>query len=127
MMVTVYAIIWYPRVGVIHTWQVYVTSELKKKRFCFFILSIMVWIFIVIKKRYLSIDCTKFRNNSKQTKPSRNEVMQPTNSNNHLRSIVPKPCPQPGKFWQACYWRKRLYLLGHFENDFHFSSVNKGS
>ena len=28
------------------------------------------------------------------------------------------PCPQPGKFWQSLYWRKRLYLLGHFEDEY---------
>ena len=49
-----------------------------------------------------SIDCTKICYYSKQTKTSRNEVMQPT-TNNHSESIVPKPWPQPGRFWQACY------------------------
>ena len=29
-------IIWYPKKGVKHTWQVYVTSELKIKLFCFY-------------------------------------------------------------------------------------------
>ena len=38
-----------------------------------------------------SIDFTKIRNNSKLTKTSRNEVMQPTASNNHSQPIVPKP------------------------------------
>ena len=46
-----------------HTWQVYVTSELKIKLFCFFILSTMVRIFIGMENRYLTIDCTKIRNN----------------------------------------------------------------
>ena len=118
-------IIWYPKVGVKHTWQVYVTSELKIKLFTFFILSTNVWIFIGMKNRYLSIDCTKICNNSKQTKTSRNEVMQPTTSHNHSWPIVPKPCPQLGRFWQACYKRKWLYLLGYFENGFYFREVRK--
>ena len=50
-----------------------------------------------------SIDRTKIRSYSKRTKTSRNEVMQPTTSNNNSQPIVPKPCPQPGRFFQACY------------------------
>ena len=50
-----------------------------------------------------SINFTKIRNNSKQTETNGNELMQPTTSNNHSQPIVPKPCPQPGRFWQACY------------------------
>ena len=50
-----------------------------------------------------SIDHDEIRHNSKHTKTSRNEVMQPTTSNNHLQPIVPKPCPQPDRFCQACY------------------------
>ena len=38
----------------------------------------MVWILIGIENIYLSIDCTKIRNNPKQTEISRNEVMQAT-------------------------------------------------
>ena len=56
-----------------------------------------------MENRYLSIGCSKIRNNSKQNKTSQKEVMQPTTSNNHLRSTVLKPSPQPGRFWQACY------------------------
>ena len=85
------AIIWYPKVGVKHTWQVYVISELKIKLFCFFILSTIAWIFIGMENT--SIDCTKIRNNSKRNKKSRSEVMQSTTSNNHLQLIVPKPYP----------------------------------
>ena len=33
--------------------------------------------------------CAKIRNDSKETKSSRNEAMQLTNSNNDSRSIVP--------------------------------------
>ena len=78
-----------------------------------------------MENRYLSIDCIKIRNNSKQTKTSRNEVMQPATSNKHSQPFVPKQCPQPGRFWQACYQRKRLNLLGYFENGFHFRVVTK--
>ena len=41
-----------------------------------------------MENRHLSIDCTKIHNNSKRTKTSRNEVMQPRTSNNHSRPIV---------------------------------------
>ena len=37
-----------------HIWQVYVTSELKIKLFCFFTISAMIWIFIAVKNRYLN-------------------------------------------------------------------------
>ena len=33
------------------------------------------------------------------------------------------PCPQRGRFWQPLYYRKRLYLLGHFKDEFHFLSI----
>ena len=45
----------YPIVEVKHIWQVYVTSELKIKLFCFFTIPAMVWIFIAVKKKYLDI------------------------------------------------------------------------
>ena len=45
-------IIWYPRMGMNHTWQVYVTTELKIKLCCFFNSSTMVWILIGIENRY---------------------------------------------------------------------------
>ena len=94
-------IIWHSKVDVRHIWQVYVTSELKIKLFFSFILITIVWIFIGMENR--SIDWTKIRNNSKRTKTSKNKVMHPTTSNNHLQPIAPKPCPQPGRFYQACY------------------------
>ena len=72
-----------------------------------------------------SLDYAKIHNNSKRTKTSRNEVMQPTTSNNHSEPIVLKPCPQSGRFWQAGYKRKRLYFLGYFESGFHFREVRK--
>ena len=93
-------IIWYLKVGVKQIWQVYVASKLKIKLFCFFILSTIVWIFIGVENTF--IDCVKICNNSKRTKTSRNEVMQPTTRNNHSQPIVPKPCPQPGRFCQVC-------------------------
>ena len=84
-------IIWYPKVGVKHTQQIYVTSELKIRLFCFFILSTIVWIFTGMENR--SVTCTKIRNNSKRIKTSRNEVMPPTNNNQHSKPIALKPCP----------------------------------
>ena len=74
-----------------------------------------------------SIACTNIHNNLKRTKTSRNEVMQPTTSNNHLQPIVPKPCLQPGRFGQAFYERKRLYLPEYFENAFHFREVREAN
>ena len=78
------------------------------KLFCFFTICTMVWIFIAVKNRYLNLStalksatmnshscekqifgCAKIRNDSKETKASRNEAMQLTNSNNDSRSIVP--------------------------------------
>ena len=45
----------YPAVEVNYTWQVYVTSELKIKLFCFFTVRTMVRIFIAVKNRYLNL------------------------------------------------------------------------
>ena len=50
-----FTIITYLTVEVKHTWQVYVTSELKIKLFCFFTVSTIVWIFIAVKNRYLNL------------------------------------------------------------------------
>ena len=66
-------IIWYPKVGVKHTLQVYVFSGLKIKLFCFFILITIAWIFIGVENT--PIDCIKIRNNPKRIKTRRNEVM----------------------------------------------------
>ena len=68
-------------------WQVYVTSKLKIKLFCFFTILAMVWIFIAVKNR--SFGCTKIRNHLKWTKTSQNEVMQPTTINSDSRPIFP--------------------------------------
>ena len=38
-----------------HTWQVYVSSELKIKLLCFFTIRTIVWIFIAVKNRYLNL------------------------------------------------------------------------
>ena len=59
-----------------------------------------------------SIDCTNIRNNSKRIKKSRNKVMQPTTSNNHSQPIVPKPCPQLGRFCQSVINGKDFIYLG---------------
>ena len=79
-----------------------------------------------MENMYLPIDYAKIRYNLKRTKTSRNEEMH-TTSDNHSYLIFPKPCPQPDRCWQASYRQKRLYLLGHFENGFHFLSIKKGS
>ena len=52
-----------------------------------------------MEHKYLSIDYIKIHNNSKRTKTNQNEVIQLTTSNNHLRPIVPKSCPQRDWFW----------------------------
>ena len=65
-----------------------------------------------MENRYLSIDCTKTRNNSKRTKASRNEVIQPTTSNNHSRPIVSKPCPQAGRFVKPAINRRGFIYFG---------------
>ena len=41
------------------------------------------------KQIFKSFGCTKIRKDSKRTKMSRNEVMQPTTSSNNLRTIFP--------------------------------------
>ena len=56
-----------------HTWQVYVTSELKMKLFCFFTSRTMVWIFIGLEKRYLSFSCTKILTIQNETKRTQTE------------------------------------------------------
>ena len=39
----------------VKNWQVYVTSKLKIKLFCFLSVRTIVWIFIAVKKRYLNL------------------------------------------------------------------------
>ena len=92
-------IILYLKLGMKHIWQVYVTSELKIKLFCLFILSTIAWIFMGMENK--STYCPNIWNNSKRTKTSRNEVMEPTTSNKHSQPIVPKSCPQTGRFYQV--------------------------
>ena len=82
-------IIPYPTVEVKHIWQVYVTSELQIKLFCFFTMRAMVLIFIAVKNVFNSFGSTKIRNESKWTKTSWSEVMQPTTSNSDWRPIFP--------------------------------------
>ena len=72
-----------------HIWQVYVTSELKAKLFCFFTIRAMVWIFIAVKNMFKSFGCTKIRDDSKWTKSSQSEVMQLTTSSSNSRPIFP--------------------------------------
>ena len=67
----------YPTVEDKHIWQVYVTNELKIKLFWLFTIRAMVWILITVKNRYLNISpVLKF--DSRWTKRSENELMQPT-------------------------------------------------
>ena len=49
----------------------------------------MVWIFMTEKQIFKSFGCTKIRKDLKWTKTNRNEVMQPTTSNNDSRPIFP--------------------------------------
>ena len=44
-----------PTVELKHIWQVYVTSELKIKLFCFLTIRCMVGIFIAVKNKYLNL------------------------------------------------------------------------
>ena len=59
------AIIPYPTVEVKHIWKVYVTNELKIKFFSFFTIRDMIWIFIAVKNRYLTISAVKTENEPK--------------------------------------------------------------
>ena len=62
-------IIPYPTVEVKHMWQLYVTSELRIKFFCFFTIRTMVWIFIVVKNRYLNLSAVlKFEKTDNEPK-----------------------------------------------------------
>ena len=81
-------IIPYLTVEVKHIWQVYVTSELKKKLFCFFTRHDMNF-YSYEKQIFKSFSCTKIRKDSKCTKTNQNEVMQPTTSNIDSRPIFP--------------------------------------
>ena len=79
-----------------HIWQIYMTSELKLKLFCFLTIHTVVWIFVAVKNRFKSdlnrfksFGCTKIRHDTKWTKTSWIEVMQPTTCNIDLRPICP--------------------------------------
>ena len=66
-------IIPYPTLEKKHIRQVYVISELKIKLFCFFTICAMVWIFIVLKNRYLNLSAVlKFAKT--QNEPKRAET-----------------------------------------------------
>ena len=85
-----------------HIGHVFITSELKIKLFCFFTKCAMVSIFIAVKNRYLNLSAVLKFADSKWGKPSRNEVMQPTISNNDSWPIFPY----------------HVYNLADFENPF---------
>ena len=75
----------YPTVEVKHIWQVYVASVLVVL-FLYYMHHGMN-IYSCEKQIFKSFGCTKICNGSKWTKTSRNEVMQPTISNNDSRPI----------------------------------------
>ena len=62
---------------------------MKVKLFRFLTLRAMVWIFIDVKNNFKFFCCTKIRNDSKWTKMSWNELMQPTTSNSDSWPIFP--------------------------------------
>ena len=82
-------IIPYPAVELKRTWQVYITSELKIKLFRFFTMRHGMNFHSCEKQIFKSFGCTKIHKDSRWTKTSLNEVMQPTSSNNGSRSIFP--------------------------------------
>ena len=59
-----------PTIEVKHTWQVYVTGELKIKLFCFFTIRVMEWIFRAVNLNLLA--ALKFA--TTQNEPKRAET-----------------------------------------------------
>ena len=105
-------IVSYPTLEDKHIWQVYVTNELKIKLFCFFTIRAMVWILITMKNRYLNTSpVLKF--DSRWTKRSRNEVMQPTPSRSDSWPIFPYLAHNQAGFDNA------------FINDFIYLGISK--
>ena len=61
---------------------------------------------------------------------NQNEQKQSNTTHNQqqrLRTNFSLPCPQQDRFWQSFYQRKRLYLLEHFKDEFHFLVFYKSS
>ena len=62
--------------------------------------------------RYLSIDCTKIRNDSKRTKTSQNEIMQSITSNIHSRPLFPNPIHKQAGFGKPAINGRGYICLG---------------
>ena len=92
-------IIPYPTVEVKHIWQVYVASELKIKLFCFFTIRPIVWLFIAVKSRCISLLAVlKFATTQNELK--RDERSNAThNQQQRFTTNFSLPFPQSGKFW----------------------------
>ena len=87
----------------------------------------MVWIFIAVKNRYSNLLAALKFTDSKWTKMSQNEVMQPTTSSNDSRPIFCYHAHNEAGFDNPVYQQKRLHLLGRFKDEFHFLKICKGS
>ena len=109
--------------GIKHTWQVYVTSELKIYLFCFFTVCTMVWIFIAVKNRHLNIPAalklltTQNEPNRAKTKP-RNQ--QPAST---IRGQLFLNMSTSRQVLAIPYERKRVYLLAHFGDELGSASI----
>ena len=112
-------IIPYPTVEVKHIWQLYVISQLRIKLGFFTILA-MVWIFIVVKNIFKSFGCTKICSNSKWTKTSWNEVMQPTTSINDSPLIFPYRVLNQAGFGNPFISQREFICLGISQMSFTF-------
>ena len=72
------------------------------------------------KQIFKSFGCTKIRNDSKQTKTSRNEVMQPTTSNSDSRLIFPYHVHNQAGFHNLFIKEKDFIYLGITNMSFTF-------
>ena len=77
------------------------------------------------KQIFKSFGCTKILKKSKWTKASRNEVKQSKTSNHDSRPIFPYHIHNQADFDNSFFNGKRLYLLGHFEDEFYFLGTSK--
>ena len=115
-------IIPYATVEVKHIWQVYVTSELKITLFCFFTIS-----HSCEKQIFESFGSTKIRKDSKGTKTSWNEEMQPITSKNYSRPIFLYHVRKEADFENLFINRRGFILLGIPKMSFTFLSSSKSS
>ena len=70
---------------------------------------------------------TKIRNDSKCTRRSWNELMQPTTSNSHSGSILPYHVHNQAGFDNLFINGKCFIYFIYFEVEFHFLSIYKSS